>query len=273
MDKIWKYLTIGLMVALVALAGYGYFTLRAKDKENAKLRDEIASRDVTIQLKDGTYTKLAREMDDLKATNAELQKVIDKQKQDVITAQQVAATWKKKYDDLATLVPVPFPYKPDDWKPMGPSACKDVAEESLAIKDYGLVKAGCRILTFDPQVQARTLLEPGSRPLKLNLAVTRDAQKQWRSYVKIEPPDDQNLSVDIVSTAVNMEPLKLRWYENIGVHMDFGVGSGVLGGAGINYEFGQFRLGPSIWGVATTDKSGVFYGINFDWSPFKSTSP
>ena len=273
MEKLWRYLAIGLMVALVALAGYGFFTLRAKDRENARLRDEIAVKDETIKLKDGSYTKLARERDDLEATNKELQKVIDKQKQDVITAQQIAAGWKAKYDNLVQLIPPPFPGLPSDWNPVGPQKCTDKQQEFLALTDYGLVKAGCRIATYDPQTQARTLLEPGSRKLKLNLAVTRDANKQWHSYVKVEPPDDKNFDIDIVSSGVNVEPLKLKWYEKIGVNIDIGVGNGVLGGAGVNYEFGQFNLGPSIWGVANNGQAGTFYGLNFNWFPFKSTSP
>jgi hypothetical protein len=272
MDKIWKYLTIGLMVVLVAVGVFGFFKYRSYESALAKARNELAEKDKTIQTQDGAYTKLVGEYSGIVATNKELQATISKLKQDVLVAQQDSLTWKKKYDNLVTIVPNPFPGVPTDWKPVGPPTCKDKQDEFLALTDYGLVKAGCRIKTYDPQTQARTLLQPGSRPLKLNLAITRDADKQFHSYVKVEPPDDQNISIDIASTKVDFEPLSEKGYEKIGVHLDFGASSaGVLGGAGVNYRAGALQFGPSIWGVSL-DKSGAsYYGINFNWTPFRSS--
>lgn len=275
MDKIWKYLTLGLMAVLVALSIYGFFKFRSFDAEATRLRNELASKDKTVQTIDGAYTKLVQEFDNLKVTNADLQKTIQKSKQDVISAQQIAVFWQKKYDTAVKPVPVPpgTPGSPSDWVAGGKETCEAEQTEYSAVSDYGLVKAGCRVLTYDPGIQTRTILEPGSRPLRLDLALTRDTNKQWHSYVKVAAPDDQNISIDIGSTSVNIEPLELKWYEKISVGVDLGIGSGVLAGANANYEFGQFRLGPSLWGVITSDKGSVFYGLNFQWSPFKSTTP
>jgi hypothetical protein len=155
-----------------------------------------------------------------------------------------------------------------------PARCTDKPGEFFAEKDYGLVKSRCTILTYDPDTQLKLALEGGSRPLRLNLAVTRDQDKKWQSYVKVEPPDDQNLSVDIVTSSYNIEPLSEKWYEKLSVHLDVGAsGSGVLGGLGASYRFGQFNLGPSLWGVTSGNGGSAFYGLNFSWSPFKSTSP
>jgi len=273
MEKLWRYLAIGLMVALVAIAAIGTWKYNSLQEQIRKKDGQLADLAETVKTKDGAFKKLTGEFDDLKVTNKELQKTIDKAKEDVVSAQQLAVKWEKKFNDLVPLVPV-FVIDPLQWGKM-PDAhkCASPAKEYRAEKDYGIVKAGCNVLTFDPDAQTRLTLEGGSRPLGLNIAVTRNPEKQWNTYVKVEPPDDQNLSVNIVSTRVNMEPLKLRWYEKVGVHIDIGVGPGVLGGAGLNYEFGQFNLGPSIWGVVNNGTAGSFYGLNFNWSPFKSTSP
>jgi hypothetical protein len=274
MEKFWKYLTIVMMAALVALSVYGYFALKAKDDDNADLRNALAKKDETIKTLDGAFKKLVVEHDNLKATNKDLQTTIEKAKQEVISAQQIGVYWEGKFNDAVTLLPNPFPFDPGEWKKPGPQKCTAEPAEFRAVNDYGMFLAGCKLYTYDPDTQVHTLVEPGTRPLKLNFALTRDKNKMWHSYVKVEPPDDKVLRVEIGETSVNMEPLEERWYEKLSIHIDLGVGSsGVLGGVGGAYRFGQFNLGPSIWGVTSGTGGSSFYGINFSWSPFKATSP
>lgn len=274
MEKFWKYLTIALMAVLVALAVYGYFTLRSRDSDNAELRQKLAEKDKTIRTQDGAYTKLVQENDKLKVSNAGLQDTISKAKQDIIAAQQIGVYWNKKFNDVATLLPNPIPFDVKEWNKPGPEKCTVEPAEFRAVNDYGMFIAGCKLYTYDPDTQVHTLVEPGTRPLKLNLALTRGKDKMWHSYVKVEPPDDTLLTVEIGETSVNIEPLLENWYEKLSVHIDLGVGStGVLGGVGAAYRFGQFNLGPEIWGVTGGSGGSSFFGLNFSWSPFKSTSP
>lgn len=278
MDKFQKFFFFGLVAVIFALATFGYIKYRSYESQLVRLRDEVASRDTTITTKDGSFTKLAREFEDLKVSNSDLQKTIDKQKQDVISAQQISATWKKMYDEavipvhVSPITPTTLTLPvttPTDWHQIVVAQCTEKQEEYVAKKDFGLVIAGCRILTFDPKLQTRVILEQGSRPIKLNLALTRDGNKQWHSYVKVEPPDDQNISIDILTTAVNTEPLNSRWYEKIAFQIDAGVGvANVLGGLGISYDIGQFSVGPKVWGVLP-GVSTPLYGINVTWRPFK----
>ena len=50
MEKLYKWFAIGLMVALLGLAAYGYFKFSAYEKQIVKLQNEIAARDTTIEV-------------------------------------------------------------------------------------------------------------------------------------------------------------------------------------------------------------------------------
>ena len=269
MDKISKYINFVLIALIIAISIFGYIRYTRYETDLTKLRNALAQADKTIETVKGTFTRLTMEISGLKATNTELQKTIEKQKLDVITAEQLAITWRKKYNVYVKTHPDTDVHPPDWWSPIGPIACTPQQNPLTAEQDFGLVKSTVYLMTADPQTQVRLALGPGGRPLKLNLALTRDKDKTWRSFVTVEPPDDENISVDIVSTAVNMEPLDERWYEKLKLHMDFGVGSGVLGGAGLSYELGNIDFGPSIWGATSGNGGSVFYGLNFSWAPFK----
>lgn len=269
MDKISKYINYVLIALIIAISIFGYIRYTRYELDLSKLRNALAQADKTIEIMRGTFTRLVMEIDGLKATNADLQKTIEKQKLDVISAEQLAVSWRKKYDVYVKTHPDLEPVPPDGWQPIGPVVCTLDQKALAAEEDFGLIKTTCRLMTADPQTQVRIAIGPGGRPLKLNLALTRDRDKVWRSFVTVEPPDQDNISVDIISTAVNLEPLDERWYEKLKLHMDFGVGSGVLGGIGLGYELGNIDFGPSIWGTTSGNGGSVYYGLNFSWAPFK----
>jgi hypothetical protein len=264
MDKIWKYLTIGLMAALVALAVYGFFAFRSRDATIAKLMNDVAIRDVTIEVQKGVFTKLTQQLDDVKIA-------ID---QSTTEGKALTAELKKNKAELLAVTNALIQLREQVAKGQGTQTDVpgtkpgDPTRKKVTFgQDFGYARVDGFTLTDPPEYELK--LGQGSKPLKLELAIAQQKDKSWRTYVTSSDP---NVGIDIGVTAVNPYILESSWYEKIKVHADLGVGNGVLGGVGAAYQFGQFDVGPSIWGV-TMSGGGVFYGINFSWAPFKSTSP
>jgi cell division protein FtsB len=256
-----KYAALGLIGLLVAAAIFGYVKYRSYQDELLFLRNAAAEKDRTIEEQKGTYAKLARENDQLKSSNADLQKLYNRTKQDLIAESQLTAYWKGKYAYEVDHRPLPPGAAPGE--PAKPGTCTEAYATYRGEQDIGLVKLTIDTTTLDPTYRTRLTVEPGSQPLKLTLNLTRDRNRQWRTYVV---SSDERIAVDIGVNSVNLEPLDESWYERLKFHLDVGAGDGVLAGFGIAAQFGQFDVGPSVWG--TTD-GGAYYGVNFSWAPFK----
>jgi hypothetical protein len=265
-EQLKKYLAFLLMAALLAAVVFGYVKYRGYQNELADLRNQVASKDKTVEELKNTYTKLAIESDGLKASNADLAKLLKKTDQDLIAETQARVYWKGKYEyDIAHHPAAPG--DPGSFKPPATQvACTDKPQTYSGTQDIGLLKLTVDTFTVDPSYQTKLKIEPGSKPLILTLDLTRDAKKQWHQHVQ---SSDDRIGVEIGINSVNIEPLQLRWYERLKVHIDVGAGNGIITGAGGAVQFGAFDLGPSIWAVPTLTPK-PFYGINFSWAPFKS---
>jgi cell division protein FtsB len=270
LEQLKKYLALILITLLLGAGVFGYVKYRSYQSELADLRNQVAQKDKTNEVLKDQYTKLAQENDNLKASDADLRKLLDKTNQDLIAETQAKVYWKGKYTWEVNHKPVvPSPTDPNGGftPPATQVACTEKPVLYSGVQDIGLLKLTIDTFTLDPSYQTRLTVEQGSKPLVLTLDLTRDSKKQWRTFVK---SSDERIGVDIGVNSVNMEPLETRWYERLKVHVDVGAalsGGGVLGGLGLGYQFGQFDLGPSVWGTTTGNTYG---GLNFSWAPFKS---
>ena len=254
MDKIYKWAAIAMMAVTFSLATYGYFKFNAYEKQIVKLQNEIAARDTTIEVQKQVYAKLALQLDDLKTTI------------DTSTAEgkRLAEELKKNKAELVAVNNSIILLKDQVAKGQGQQTDVGGRKKVEFAQDFGYAKVTGFTLTDPPEYQLK--LGQGSKPLKLTMALTQQKDGSWKQFVT---SSDENVGVDIGVTAVNPYILEPSWYEKIRVHMDFGVGSGVLGGVGASYQVGQFDFGPSIWGV-TSGGGQAFYGLNFSWAPFKA---
>lgn len=264
MDKFLKFAVIALMAALVALATYGYFALKARDERINKLMNDVAIRDVTIEVQKGVFTKLTQQLDDVKIA-------ID---QSTTEGKALADELKKNKAELLAVNNALIKLKDQVAKGQGNQSDVpgvkpgDPTRKKVEFgQDFGYARVDGFTLTDPPEYELK--LGQGSKPLKLTMALAQQKDKSWRTFVTSSDP---SVGVEIGVSAVNPYMLEPSWYEKVKIHVDLGVGQGVLGGVGGSYQFGQFDLGPSIWGV-TSGGGSVFYGLNFSWAPFKSTSP
>lgn len=265
LDQLKKYAALFILAAFIVVAVWGYLKYRSYEKQLADLRNQVAAKDKTVEELKNTYTKLAMENDDLKSSNSDLQKLLDKTKQSLIAEQQATVYWKGAYQYVLTHQP-----KPDDGgfkPPVNPTSCTAQPKTYTAGQDLGVIRVDVDTFTKDPDYQQKLTLSPGSKPLTLTLDLTRDRNLQWHTHVV---SSDDRFGVDIGVNQVNLSPLEENFWDKIGVLVDVGAsGSGLLGGFGLDYELGKFSVGPHVWG--TTSNGGQYWlGASLRWTPFKA---
>jgi len=262
-------MTAAILALVLALA----WQIQQHQKAVLKLQNELAEKDKTIEVQKNLYTKLTLQTQNVQGTLdkrdaqvKELEDQINKNKQQLLDATTLVATWKKAYEGLANATQTTVP--PDPKNP--PSNPVDVAKGREKVdfhEDFGYIKVDGWTLTNPPQAWVR--LTQG-RPLKLTLALSQDKDKGWHTYAT---SSEDNIGVDIQVTSVNPFVLQPHWYEKIGIAVDLGAGTnvggvGALVGLGVNYQFKQFTLGPHVW-LGINNVVDKYYGVAFEWRPFQ----
>lgn len=252
-------------------------------KSVALLEQQLASKDRTIEIGKDVYTKLTSKSDDLQ--NA----LDDKTKQNETLLKQLKATNEK----LAALTSISLTFKgspkqSSDGKLIGqfpnspPNSDLPAPSGSTVVPDsrwksdlyasdqldFGFVSARCFAWNFpftDLHPEFQLQLFPGSRPLKLNIALSQDQHRQWHSYVTTNEDD---IGVNIDASSIDVSVFEPRWYERIQGRLDVGAGAGLLLGAGLQYRIDSFDVGPSFW-ITATDRVEKYYGLTLNWRPFE----
>lgn len=267
-----KFKTIGLVVLGCLVLTSSVFTIVTKtnaDTEMARLRNEVASRDKTIEVQKGLYSKLSIESDDLQKTLKtqlggkdeqinQLTAQISKNKEEILAVNQVALKWKKAYEGLADAGQETLPSDPGQ-----PERVK-----VAFVKEFDFLK-----------VEGYTLINPAeayvkvtqTKPLKVTVAVTQDKNKQWHGYLTTS---DSNTEAEISVSAVNPYVLAPKWYENIGFSATIAGGTttsgfGALVGVGASYRVKQFEIGPAVF-VGINLTPSVYFGGSVLWRPFSN---
>jgi hypothetical protein len=258
--KYFLFTVLGLLV--VGVIG-GALIKRHYDSEMARLRNEVAVRDETIEIQKGVYSKLALETDDLKSLlnskDAEIKGLlaqVKKNKEDLLAANQLVVYWKKAYEA-----------KGSGTQTETPGENGVVRKRVDFKKDFGAIGVTGWTIT-DPAEYSLKVEQ--LRPLQITLAVSQDASGAWHSYAT---SNDENSAVDIKLAAVNPYLLEPRWYERIQFNAmlaggNAGSGFGVLVGAGASYRMKQFDLGPAVF-LTISDRIDKYFGATFTWRPFE----
>lgn len=268
----YKYLLFVVMGFLVVGVCGASFYRCSYEKRIAKLQNDMAEKDKTIEIQKGLYTRLTVQTEGIKDTldkkDEQVKSLLDqvkKQKQELLTATSVVVQWKKAYESLATATQTTVPADPMKLPKDGEAT---VNREKVDFhKDFGYLNVDGWTLTNPPQAWIRV---SQGRPLKITLALSQDKEKKWHTYAT---SSEENIGVDISVTSVNPHMLSPKWYENIGIVTGLGVGTnqsglGALFSVGLNYRIKQFSIGPQVW-LGLNDVVDKYYGVNFEYRPFQ----
>jgi len=256
-ETILKYATLFMMFLLLLVAGLGSYKIWKYEEKITALQNQLASTAKTIEVQQGLFEKLTLKVDDAKT-------LVDG---NTVQGKNLLEQVRKEHATLLSVQNLALSIKDKVFSGTGSQTTVDKGRIKVEFnKDDGLFNASGFTLTAPPDGSDTSHFEvklKQVKPLKLIASLDQDKDGTWKSKVSSNAPD---VTVDIGVAGVNPYLLDKKWYEKLKVHLDLGVGNGVLGGAGASYQVGAFDFGPNIWG---TTNAGVFYGLNFSWAPFK----
>ena len=265
LERFFRTMTFVFLGIIVCMGLYVAYLQWSHSKERVKLQNESASKDMTIQLKEGFYHKLVLQSDDLRSMLdrkdkqlSELDQRLKASKEELLTTNVMVVGLKKQLEQLAKATQTDVP----------PAKPGEVARAKVDFHhDFGAMRVDGWTMTNPPQSWVR--LSQG-RPLKLSLSISQDKDRAWHAYSTV---DDPNFAVDIKLTAVNPGIFKPKWYEGFGIMAGLGVGTnqsglGAMVQLGITYKLRQFTFGPAVW-LGLNDSVDKYYGIVFIGNPFE----
>jgi hypothetical protein len=264
-ETLLKIAVLALAVVLIIGIILGAIGKYYYDNKLVDLQNTIASRDKTIETKDGLYEKLViqtKNLEDLLNSKDKeiiaLKEQLKDKDQELITATSLAVKWKKAYEALvaATQTTIP-PSTPDG---------KERTKVSFQ-KDFGYIRVSGYTLTNPAEA---FILVKQNRPLKLVVAVSQDKDKIWHTYAT---SSEENVGIDIQLASVNPYIFEPKWYERVAINAMLSMGvSGKLSaliGVGATIPINQFDVGPAV--MLHMDGNGLdpMVGIFAAWHPFQ----
>jgi len=262
--------TIGIaagivLLSFIAIAGVMTIKKNAYDARIVELQNAVATRDQTIEVQKGVFQKLSiqsRDLQDLLDQNDAQLKLLQEQ-------------LKKSGDQLLTAATLIVKLKKDlESKGTGTTVIIDSNGKAMALVKFdtqddlspfrvtGETVASCDITSnkFDYNLKLYQI-----KPLKLSVVVSQGKDGAWKTSTT---SSEENFQVDIGLAAVNPYILEPRWYENIGLSVDLGGGTGFIAGVGASYKIGKFEVGPKGWFTVGGGPVGGFVGAQLLWHPF-----
>lgn len=256
-------------VFLLLIGGFaGYHTIQSNSwrAREVALQNELASKDKTIELKEGLYQKSALQVKDLEdllsgkdAELASLKDQLKKQGAELLTANTLIVKLKKDLKDARDVVVT----TPDPTKPGVKQMEIDTQDRMDPFQIVGRAAIDC-----DSGKGNYSLGLMQRSPIKFSVVVSQDKDGTWRSSAT---SSTKAFEIDIALAAVNPYMLEEKWYEKIALGVEAGVGTapGFLGGIGVFYEIGKFEVGPKAWFTAQPQGVWPYFGAQLTWHPFK----
>lgn len=263
--RLQKISAIVAASVVVVLLGVIEYQRRIHSAELRGLRNQVASRDQTVEIKDGLYRRATLEVENLTALLETSRKEVSSLKdelagdrQKLLTVTELAVKWKRAYEAEASahqedLPPVVAPSGSD-------TESSAVRKKVTFARDFGYIGVDGYTLTDPAYAWVRVVQK---RPLVLTLALSQGDDGKWSTYVT---SSEKDVGVDVRLSAVNPKLLSQKWYEKIGVQGTVAVGPGLVSAVGVTYRLGSLQLGPVA--AYSPSISGAMYGVSVTWHPF-----
>lgn len=262
-----KYFYIFFIACCLSLGSFIFYQNKKHNTEVRNLHNKLALSEQLVRETKDAWSSRAIEVENLKSENAQLQKVIKNNDEEIFAISQVSLRWQNKYyqirDARQTIVSALAASQPASLSVY----CADCIKDLRFRVDFNQTQDDLKVsgYTVTNPPEAFVNLE-WQKDLTLNLTLTRDKSKSFKVYL-----DSKSNSVIPVSLNLKIDPsiLERKWYEKIGVGADilgsqygfatsirafYAVKSNLFVGAAVQMQFvGQFQS---------------FYGVSVGWLPF-----
>lgn len=266
-------LVIILVIGLVA--GVVYFWQRSVhlEKRNEELLGASKFQDLAYNKSLDLWSKSTRIMDDLyrdlKKDNDKLYSDLKTKNEEVVSLTGANIAWKGKYLALK-----------EDYDNIKDSIIDSETGETLPAESLPTVCEKYRFkVDFAKEdgylgVKGWTLTNPAeaglnlywTRPLKLAIVVTKK-DNNYMAYLDSSEGDFFPSELEVKLDPSVLKDKERKWYEKFWLGASAAIGKNVGGvDLSINYEFGQFLIGPRVGLYSDLAKFGPVYGLNLMWN-------
>jgi hypothetical protein len=244
LTKIRQYWLAALaIVGMLAIGYVGYGCgQHSRDGEVSDLTTKLAENEKTVEIQNGVYATTMVSMkglqvllDTTQTQNAALKKQLTESQGQLLTTQQLVVQWKQAYQGALTA----------KQTPAGPSTTDPgVTRERVDFtKSFGPLDVSGYTLTSPPE---GFITVKQDQPLKLTVAVARDKDGTWNSYVTSSDP---TVSVAVTLGGVDLGILDPSWYQKIWATGGVDFLMGERASVGLSYQMDRVSVGAdcSAW--------------------------
>lgn len=265
----YKILSI-ILAGLLVVAGIFYVYERyTKNKMQDELNNQLAQLSKTLKETETAYSKLGLQVDNIKAENKQLQKIIDKKNEEIVALNEVVLHWKDLYFKILNASGGVVDPNTGEVIPVEPDCEKCLQNKSFKVEfsqtqDY-LKISGYTLYNYQKPSQAFIDVK-WVRDLKLTIILTKN-KNVYKAYVDTNSSDVVPSSVEL---KVDPSVFDIKWYQRLGVGANVGLGDGLMVGLNAYVQiFNNILVGPSFVNVFNGKDYMKFYGANVGWFPFR----
>ena len=257
-----------LCLFLLVVSGFYFYQKHVNNGLQKNLYNKIAKLEGLVKETEDGWSEKGVELENLKTQNRDLQSIISARNEDIVSLNNVALRWKKKFfkvkntkqtvvaSDGVTIVEIP----PDC------RACLDgirLRVEFEQIKDY--LKVSGHTLTNPSYAEIN--LE-WVKDVKFTLILAKDKNKKYRIYLDSA---DSDIIPSRLELKIDPSVFDKKWYEKIAVSSQLMAGSnGLFGSFGLTYDFtDNLYAGPGLSAIYVGNKMYTFYGFSGGWYIFR----
>ena len=237
-----------------------------------KLNTALAVSQQLVKETQTAVSSRAFEIQDLKAQNSDLQKVIKSKKEEVFALTDVALQWKNRYFEIKDAKQTVVDSAGSQPASLSTECATCFSSNRIKV-EFDETKQDLRVygFTLTNPAQAQINLE-WTKPLELQLVLTKSDDGSFKVYLD-EKDKTQAGQIIPMALTLKIDPsvLSRKWYEKIALGVDLGASQLGFNGS-VRAMYGikpNLYLGPSVAISALfTGQVAPFYGISILWSPF-----
>ncbi len=247
--------TVVAAVAVFAFAVGGYKCgASSRDAQVSALAVQVAQNEKTVEIKDGLYaTKivelngLQKLLDSKEPEIAALQKQLNDSKAQLLTTQQLVVTWKKAYEGAVNA------HQTDGGK----SPIDSTIERKRVDFDQSFGPIGVNGFTLTDPAEGFVSIKQ-LRPLKLTVAVAKNKDGTWQSYVTSSEP---TMQVSVALSGVDTGVVSPEWQQRLWLNAGVDVLGDKRATLGLSYNFDRMSVGVSCSAGSLTSGCGITAGF------------
>jgi len=245
-DLINKIILLALIVGIISVVIYSYITQRRSEEQIINLNNELFKLQKIKQETDTAYSKQTLITEDIKSTNKELQKTIDKKNEEILVLGDISLKWKDKYYQIknATQTIINSDSSTDGSTDIDDN-CRDQLKNIRYKVDFSHqednILASGYTLTNPPYAELSIKF---TDDLKLELILTKTKDKNFKIYL-----DSKSETIVPVELNLKIDPsvFDVKWYERIILAGDINVGSkAILGSVNVLYDLDKWLIGGGV---------------------------